>query len=82
MEVLDFMVCSGELAKFNYILVKDIPEHIEKLKEMGCTDDDIKSMRGSDETLDVYTILFKKGYMYSPQRGFIKSEEKFRRTSG
>lgn len=82
MEVLDFMVCSGGLAKFSYILVKDIPENIEKLKEMGCTDDEIKSMRDSDGTLDVCTTLFKKGYTYSPQRGFIKSEEKLRRTSG
>lgn len=72
MEIIDFMICSGSLAKYNYVLVQDCPENIAHLKKMGCTDKEIESMRDDDNYLDPYTVLKKKNYKFSPIKGFTK----------
>lgn len=73
MRIEDFTVSTGELAKFNYVLVTDNEETVSELKEMGCTDDEIASMRSEkDSFLDVYSVLNKKGYEFAPQKGFYK----------
>lgn len=74
MRIEDFMVSSGKLARLNYVLVADNEENISELKEMGCTDDEIASMRNEEDSfLDVYTVLNHKGYEFAPQKGFYRA---------
>ena len=71
MVVNDFMMCTGELEKFNYVLIDDNQENILELKKMGCTEEEIEMVRSEGE-LEVYTTLKMKGYEFTPERGFYK----------
>lgn len=75
MEVVDFMICTGELSMFNYVLVKNTPDNIKILKEMGCTDKEISQMSSDEDnytTLNVYNSLKRKGYEYVPSKGVFE----------
>ena len=75
-KVEDFMVSTGTLASFNYVLVEDSPENVEKLKNAGCTDEEIDQMRDSDDDcLDIYATLLYKGYRFIPPASFIREIE-------
>lgn len=70
MEIVDFMLCSGELSKFNYVIVENNLENVGKLKEMGCTDEEIATMQTENTAeLDVHDVLVQKGYKYVPNKG-------------
>ena len=79
MNVIDFMVSTGSLSKYNYVIVKDTDDAVSELKAMGCTDSEIEAMRKdmsahNDDGLDVWPALSKKGYLYHPGRGFFKAD--------
>jgi hypothetical protein len=77
MKILDFMVGTGELAKYNFVFVTNNEENVSELKKMGCTDDEISSMRSEDDHyLEIYQVLNKKGYSFSAQNGFYKETER------
>lgn len=75
MKIVDFMVSTGKLAEFNYVMVDDNEENIAELMEMGCSLEEIASMRCDyDNLLDVYPVLNKKGYQYIAYSGnFVKN---------
>lgn len=76
MKIIDFMICTGNLSNINYVLVEDTVENISKLKEMGCTDSEIATMKSEEDNyLDVYPVLNKKDYSFSPQKGFYKAQK-------
>lgn len=77
MEIVDFMLCSGELSKFNYIIVENNHKNVEKLKEMGCTDEEIATMQTENPAeLDVHNVLIQKGYKYVPNKGVFEQYKK------
>lgn len=70
MEIVDFMICSGELSKFNYVIVKNSIQNVQELKEMGCSDEEILTMQTDDpDELNVLDVLVQKGYRYVPNKG-------------
>ena len=77
MQIIDFMVSTGDLAVYNYIVVPDTPETMSELKSMGCTDVEIKQLRDDmkDGTLDVYSVLTQKGWLFDIARGFYTCEK-------
>lgn len=73
MKIEDFLIGTDELAEFNYVLVADNEETVSELREMGCSDDEISSMRSEEDNfLEVYRVLCGKGYTFSIERGFYK----------
>ena len=75
MKIIDYFYIEGNLARYNYVMVEDNGENIAELHALGCSDEEIVSMRNPDDNLlDVLTVLIRKGYHFSPKRGFYKPE--------
>lgn len=73
MEIIDFMCCTGQLEKLNYVMVEKNKENMDILIHMGCSIEEIKNLDVEEENLiDIYSLLKSKGYHFSPQKGFQK----------
>lgn len=78
MHVQDFMICTGELAECNYVLVKDSPKMQSLMRKAGMTDAAMALLRDKDGTIDIYPFLSKMGIEYSPEKGFFVTQLYFR----
>lgn len=77
MRIVDYKIMRPPLDEFNFVLVEDEERIREELKEMGCSNTEILSMRGEkDALLNVLPVLTEKGYTFFPGKGFCQIKKR------
>ena len=73
MRIVDYKIMRPPLDEFNFVLVADEEGVRAELKNMECSDAEISSMKGKNDTLlNVLPVLTKKGYSFFPGKGFYR----------
>ena len=71
--VNNFVSCSNDMPENNNVYVPKSVSNKNILLECGCTDQEIEKLPIEDGCIDVYKVLYDKGFRFDVIKGFYKS---------